>query len=540
MSSSIVQQIAQKARDSQKQATHDPYIDSFASEAAGANELVSFGEFGVRLDGEGFIKTITAAFADACKKLAPEGVVITAPEERFVRDALEPIREVFAKEFIPLATMTFTDASGTIGLHFSNAEKILATIQSVNPLLINAAIAQMDTDGGVDLLDDDLDLETIMDNAPKLQKKRDANVLAFYRKAGQDAINATLGKALKSYTFEPSMSSFAISEMDETLGELMDTFVGKDGQPIDPSEIVAYAAKPPVPPTEEELEEDAAAANAAATSNASNVPQKNYPSFGAIVRAGDATALSRFIKLYKEQDAWGKEKGDEMNALLYFAAELGHVDIAKVLITEGGAKIGKFLRGDTGMDDLMIAAAADKADMVEFLVENGANMKATSGNGQDALMHAAEFGAPEAIKKLGELNDKALRKLAAELREEEADNATIGKELAKKNILLELDIQNRNALFYACTGLGDKIKPEVAAKFEACVDALIALNISPLDEDYIDKLLPEEKIGEEFDAIFNRVADHRESYKPTDPMTYLGKPGEPQKKAGWGSRMFGG
>jgi hypothetical protein len=557
MSSSTVQKIADIAREiesrklQQGQAPSDPRIDALASEAEGAKEIAQFAGFGVRLSVPAFIDALCARFTESCKKNAPEGVSVTVPTADRLRASLEkPVTDAFANNgFIPLAAMTFVDGSGALGMHFTDAPVALQAIRSIPSLIVQASAEQMDADGGLDLGAEDLDLEAAMDQFSTLKKKRDPKVLQYYMFCAQEALGETFSASMKAFTFESGMASFAISEINESLGALLDTFVDDKGQAIDPTQIATAAGKAPVPPSEEP---EATATDAAADPNAApadpnaaapKAPQKNYQSFGQVIKAGDATALSRLIKMTRDEGLWDDSKIEQAHTLLYHAAMLGHVGIARVLMDEAGAKMGK-VRDQDGRTDFLIAAFADKPEMVEFLHSRGAKLNESSGNGQDALMLAAENGAIDAARKIIELNETALRAMARAMSEDGSAPEAIAKELRKNDVLNETDMNGRNAMHFAC--MTDR-KPgkdadEQSTKALAIATFLIEKNVNPTLETLAETLLPSELIAEEgadADKLYDLVEDARANYQPTDPLSYLDEPGSTAtKKSGWAAKLF--
>jgi ankyrin repeat protein len=77
---------------------------------------------------------------------------------------------------------------------------------------------------------------------------------------------------------------------------------------------------------------------------------------------------------------------------LYYASSRGHTDVAKVLLEhKANPNIGLELGGGfSGLTSLMEAAYQGYVDCVELLLQNGADVNATTKDGVSALMRAAE------------------------------------------------------------------------------------------------------------------------------------------------------
>ena len=74
---------------------------------------------------------------------------------------------------------------------------------------------------------------------------------------------------------------------------------------------------------------------------------------------------------------------------LHFAAENGHVEIARLLL-QNGAELNA--KNNYGSTSLHCAASQDNIDILHLLVENGADLEAQDNDGMRALHRAARYG----------------------------------------------------------------------------------------------------------------------------------------------------
>ncbi len=90
--------------------------------------------------------------------------------------------------------------------------------------------------------------------------------------------------------------------------------------------------------------------------------------------------------------------------VLHRATSQGHLDVVKLLVKKGAKinaqrDIGELINGRTGLTALIIAANWGRTDVVQFLLEQGADPNLTdSWGGHDtALMYAAVYGREEIV-----------------------------------------------------------------------------------------------------------------------------------------------
>jgi ankyrin repeat protein len=141
------------------------------------------------------------------------------------------------------------------------------------------------------------------------------------------------------------------------------------------------------------------------------------------VHKGDAPA----VRLFLQAGMSANVRDSEGRSALHFAAEDGSVEIAEILLDNGGdvnaanrnggtplmwarsARVASLLldRGadaraktSNGTTALMMAAQEGKADVARVLSERGADVNAKTANGSTALMVAAGKGNVEIVKVL--------------------------------------------------------------------------------------------------------------------------------------------
>jgi ankyrin repeat protein len=80
---------------------------------------------------------------------------------------------------------------------------------------------------------------------------------------------------------------------------------------------------------------------------------------------------------------------------LHKAVKEGYLDLAKALLDHGAdiAAAG----GPAGATPLMAAATAGRADLIRLLIDRGAGVNTTDGNGETALQKAQKAGQQQAV-----------------------------------------------------------------------------------------------------------------------------------------------
>ena len=87
------------------------------------------------------------------------------------------------------------------------------------------------------------------------------------------------------------------------------------------------------------------------------------------------------------------------------AAEKGNMDIIKMLVEEGGAKVNEV--SSYGVTPLIAASAAGNVEVVKYLIAHGADVTAKDDLGKTALLHAAAKNNKALITGLIKLNSAA-------------------------------------------------------------------------------------------------------------------------------------
>jgi len=124
----------------------------------------------------------------------------------------------------------------------------------------------------------------------------------------------------------------------------------------------------------------------------------------------------RVASLLVEKGALVAGKDRAGNTPLHIAAQLGDLDMVKLLISKGadvnarnnkvlGDRLGIFNRPQSGeQTPLMVAARANHPDVMRVLVAAGADPKAHANDGSTLLMAAASGGHPESVRYAYELD----------------------------------------------------------------------------------------------------------------------------------------
>lgn len=288
-------------------------------------------------------------------------------------------------------------------------------------------------------------------------------------------------------TFTAGMGPLSVSSFVEHSEAILDALKHSEFGEIETRDLHAIAKAHAMKP-QALLEEEAAAAAAEAAANGSQGAQaqsqsaqaaqpKRYSSIGQIVKANDVPALTKTIQDYKELDRWDESMIESVTKLLWHTAQMGHVDIARVLIDEGGATLEQM--NSNGVTPLLAACAGNQPAMIEFLMERGGELTETTVDGKTPLMLAAESNAVEAVKKLVE-------ELGVDIDETALDG--------------------RTALHFAAIGVNDTTA-------DKAIEALMELGANPTLQDQISGDLPEEYISEEFDTLFANLSQYRKDWE---------------------------
>ncbi|XP_059488485.1 uncharacterized protein LOC132204174 isoform X2 [Neocloeon triangulifer] len=106
-----------------------------------------------------------------------------------------------------------------------------------------------------------------------------------------------------------------------------------------------------------------------------------------------------------------EKKGKQGKTALHMAAEKGHSDVAKFLLSKG-ADVN--VRNDDNDTPLTLAARFSNEEMCRFLVDNGADLKAVDKDGDDALNLACLTGKLENVQYFLGLNGFSVEKKGKE------------------------------------------------------------------------------------------------------------------------------
>jgi ankyrin repeat protein len=115
-----------------------------------------------------------------------------------------------------------------------------------------------------------------------------------------------------------------------------------------------------------------------------------------LVFSGNTAELNKLLSGNKDL----ANSADQYNRkYISLAAAIGEIDIVKTFI-EAGADINAGNADDLGYTPLMEAINDDRAEMVQFLLDNGADVNATDTIGGTALFRACVSARPELLKLL--------------------------------------------------------------------------------------------------------------------------------------------
>jgi len=111
---------------------------------------------------------------------------------------------------------------------------------------------------------------------------------------------------------------------------------------------------------------------------------------------GDIVALENLVR---EKPTLLRSKDDSGREAFHWAVSRGHAELAGKLFDQVG-KAAVDTADDDGWTPLIIAASAGHNQLVEMLLDNGANVNATTSQGRTALLYSASKGREELTARL--------------------------------------------------------------------------------------------------------------------------------------------
>ncbi len=144
-----------------------------------------------------------------------------------------------------------------------------------------------------------------------------------------------------------------------------------------------------------------------------NSPPFSYEvaNFMDAVRRGNKDAVVAFLNKYEDAANTHDDFFSNGKTALIWAAKYGHKDIVELLL-EKGADINA--KDRSGWTPLMEVAMSGPFEMLEFLLERGADFDAKSNNGTTALVYAQANGIQAAVDVLEQWLVKQQKRLAEE------------------------------------------------------------------------------------------------------------------------------
>lgn len=437
------------------------HISLFEAAAANKGKPSSSTQWNVEISTDSFLRSIKTAIDEEFRIRSKEGETPFSIDSGRLANACEILTKVMAgdeKGKASLRAVAFEDGSGAFGYDFGEAPATAHFLNNLASPILSEILAQKETETAPDL--SEMSLEDILDDAEKKASDKNSGLSPAFVAAHLSVVSDALTKAFSEFTlcrhFEPGLASLSVGESAEKTAAL-GLSMTRDGNPAGHSDIVSFFRNP----------------GAFITPEAPKVvPRKDYSSLGQMVKASDAEALSDYIDTAKAQGIWGDDHDENATQLLWHAASLGAVDVARVLLSKTDADI-KVVNA-SGFSCLLAAASGDHPAMIEFLIkERGFPMEDSAGNGMTALMVAASGGALKAIDKLVELGVD----------------------------INNVDLQGRTALHWAA-----EANQTDAGKL------LIEKGIDPTIEELIDGAVASEYVDEENDALYDMIEDYRASF----------------------------
>ncbi|HEX8850356.1 MAG TPA: ankyrin repeat domain-containing protein [Gemmatimonadaceae bacterium] len=125
-----------------------------------------------------------------------------------------------------------------------------------------------------------------------------------------------------------------------------------------------------------------------------------------LLAASAAASLALFVPaLHAQSGPWAHSSAQLKGEALVRDADGG--DLPEIrLIVQGGGDVNWQL-SPTGLTPLMAAASADHLEVVQFLIEHGADLSMTDANGFTALDRARRYGANDVVRYLSRVGTSA-------------------------------------------------------------------------------------------------------------------------------------
>lgn len=298
---------------------------------------------------------------------------------------------------------------------------------------------------------------------------------------------ASIAKASKAFSEQAQKWDFAKSFAKDDASLVCSEFLSAGGDaflrfdldnfgPVTSAQILEMATTPPG----SDPDMDASGA-------------RKYRSLGQMVKAGDAAALSEAVASFRKGGPLVDTQKHMLAQLLWHAAELGHLDVVRVLVEEGEANPA--IRDQNGLTPLLIASFKGHDKIIDFLVNHGCDIDEPSVDGKTALMFAAELDKPEVIRLL----------------------------ISRGAELDAITLDGRTALHFACMGAEEKTS-------SAAVEALMEAKANPAIADMIENAFPEQLVDEESDATYSALVEYRKNWesgnvaRPSQPLASKVRP----------------
>lgn len=205
-----------------------------------------------------------------------------------------------------------------------------------------------------------------------------------------------------------------------------------------------------------------------------------YKNYVAIIKEDDAESLREGIEASQKMELWGDEKNTAAQLWVFVAMEFNAKKCLEVLLDLCPVELDA--RHENGIQPIHFAALHNKPEMIEFLVNKGIDVQATSVDGLTPLMVAASMNSVDAIAKLHELG--------ADLDYQTLDGKT--------------------ALHLAATG-GDDEKTA-----QKSIEKLLELGANPALREHMEDALPEDFIDADSDLQYAALVEARKRWENGD------------------------
>lgn len=278
--------------------------------------------------------------------------------------------------------------------------------------------------------------------------------------------------------YEPDMASVAIGVLLEKTAELDPVVFHERFGELGAKSLISLAKLKAVPAIDggEPNSDDAIAAQMPRQMAAPD--SQRYLSMGQMVKAKDHAALATYIQKVKDEGKWDEDRVEACDKLMPVAAVQGAIEVVRVLLEKGGANPDV---GDgQGYTALAFACANNFPELIDVMIQGGANKNVTPFDGRSLLMIAASHDAVDSIRKLHELGFD----------------------------LEERSLEGRTALHHAALGEDD-------ASAVAAVKLLLELGADPRAVDEIGQeggLTPEEYVDEKNDELYSLLCEARKEW----------------------------